>query len=150
MAYFADDYQTLVIRREGNGNQVWIKGLKATFSYFGWDRLYDPWESGRPGPDGQTRVAYYGRSCGSGRSGGQRIRICRGLRQQGHPKGLTNCFRIHSHISNRDLAELAHFAGPEVGWMEAKCGRRLLWDEWEQYYQGQTLPFHRGRPRRVA
>ena len=150
MAYFADEFATLTVRREGNGNQVWIKGLKTTLSFYGWDQIYDPWRSGHPSGDGRYYISRYGARSPLGRSGGQRIRICRALRQQGHPKGLTNAFRIHSHISNRDLAELVHFAGPQVGWMESKCGRRLFYEEWEAYYQGLTLPFHRSPRKKVA
>ena len=143
-------FKVLVVRRETDGNQVWIKGRKETFAFFGWDLIYDEWAPRvHTAPDG-SRFSYYGARTPRGGAGGQRLRISRAISKNGHPRGLVNCFRIHSHISNRDLAELAHFAGPQVAWMESKCGRRLDWEEWEAYYQGQTLPFHQPRFQKVA
>lgn len=144
------DYSVLTVRREGDGNQIWIKGPTATLEFYGWTKIYEPWQVKLHDDGHGNKFAYYGRKPVTGRSGGQRLRICRSIRRGGHPARLTNCFRIHSHITNRDLAEMAHFAGPQVGWMESKCGRRLYWDEWEAYYQGQTLPFHQGPRRRLA
>lgn len=145
----SDPYQVLTIRRQNGGRQIWIKGLRTTFAFFGWDQVYDEWEPNwHLGPNG-TRFYYYGARTPRGNAGGQRLRICRSMSKDGHPRGLTNCFRIHSKASNMDLAELAHFAGPQVAWMESKCGKRVEWEDWEAYYQGKARPFHGARFRNV-
>ena len=138
MVYRNDEYSALRIKKDSGGNDVWIKGLRSTFAFYGWDQHYDEMRPDVPTPSGAYCIGSFTKGAAMGRRGGRRIRICRGLRQQGNPAGLTNCFRIHSHITNADLAELAHFAGPQVGWMESKFGARIPWELWEDLYQGRV------------
>ena len=53
----------------------------------------------------------------------------------GFPAGKTNCFRVHSHCTNRDLAELAHFTKGEWHWMEGLFGQRRTKAHWLEMYE---------------
>lgn len=129
------EFLTLVLKTEGNGNQVWIKGVKETLEYYGWDKHYDVWlpKGLREG----RRVSFsnrFGRKFGS--YGGQSLRVSRSASKQGHEAGKTNVIRIHSHVTNKDLAELVALAAHPISWMENKVYRRVPHDEWMAIYLG--------------
>lgn len=130
-----------------------MRAPKATIEHFGWDEAFDVL-----GPDGvEIEGRRYMRSKGGSTrkflNAGTPIRLC--SKPLGSRWVRTQVFtlRISSHVTNRDLAELVHFARKPVGWMEARDGRRLSWDEWEGYYQGTSNPFapwHRSKAGRDA
>ena len=129
------EFLTLVLKTEGNGNQVWIKGQKQTLEFYGWDRHYDPWlPKGIREGRGRSQFNRRGRRFGS--YGGQALRVCRSATTTGHPAGMTNVIRIHSHVTNKDLAELVALSAQPIAWMEDKRYHRIGYDQWMAVYLG--------------
>ena len=129
------EFLTLVVRTQSDGNQIWIKGLKQTFEYFGWDKHYDEWQS--KGEREGGRVYFSSRTRPNfGSYGGQPLRVSRSDTTTGHEAGKTNLIRIHSKVTNRDLAELVALAAKPISWMESKNYKRVKRAEWMALHVG--------------
>ena len=131
--YTAQEFCTLAVRRISRGNWVKLMCLRPTADFYGWSSVFPDWIDAqftdypgniRPMPIG---VGYRGYR-------GMRLRICRHkTKRQGHPAGLTNCFRVTNNASNMDLYAIAQAVGIDYGWMEAKNGYRRPKAEWDSF-----------------
>ena len=130
-----DDYSSLVLRRNQNETAIWLKCLKTTADFYGWTDNFEPLSlKVTSESDGYEFGKDPGRK-GDGSSGGNRLYICRDKNMSGFPVGKTNCFRVHSHCSNRDLAELAFFTRGQWEWMQGLFGQRRSKARWLEMYE---------------
>ena len=129
--YASSDFACLAIRRISKNNWVKLMCLRATADCYGWSRVFPDFieaqQFERPGylVNPYLRKNYRGYR-------GHRLRICRhDTRKQGHPAGLTNCFRVSLNCSTLDMYAIAQAVGIDYGWMENKNGYRRSRNEWE-------------------
>ena len=104
--------------------------LKPTADFYGWAAVFpDIIDAQRVDYPGNIRPMV-GRPRYRGHLG-KRLRICRHkTRTQGHPAGLTNCFRVTNNASNLDLYAIAQAVSIDFGWMEDKSFRRVSKEKW--------------------
>ena len=131
--YRTDQFCALAIRRISRGNWVKIMCLKPTADFYGWSAVF-------PEIIDAQSVDYPGNirpmPIGNGYRGyrGKRLRICRSkTRTQGHPAGLTNCFRVSNNASNMDLYAIAQAVSIDFGWMENKNHQRVKKEHWDSF-----------------
>ena len=128
-------YSALVLRRNAKGTAIWLRCLTETAEFYGWTDTFEPLTLK---VQSESNGYAFGRDpgrVGSANTGGKRLFICRNRSTQGFPKGETNAFRVHSHCSNRDLAELAHFTKGKWEWMEGLFGQRRTKAHWLEMYE---------------
>ena len=129
--YRNDQYVQLALRQTPRGDWVRMILLKVTADFYGWTEVFPTWDRARAvaNPGGTRRPAYTVRPR---RYKGVRHYICRDLnRTQGFPAGLTNCFRVTTNCTARDLVAIAQSVQIPYGWMTAKFGERrkkACWD----------------------
>ena len=131
--YRTNEFCTLAIRRIARGNWVKLMCLKPTADFYGWSAVF-------PDIIDAQSVDYPGNirpwPIGAGYRGyrGKRLRICRSkTRTQGHPAGLTNCFRVSNNASNMDLYAIAQAVSVDFGWMENKSLQRIRKEHWDSF-----------------
>lgn len=107
--------------------------LKPTADFYGWSAVFpdiiDAQSMDYPGNIRPMPI-------GAGYRGyrGIRLRICRSkTTTQGHPAGLTNCFRVSNNASNLDLYAIAQAVSVDYGWMESKSFARVKKEKWDSF-----------------
>jgi len=116
----------------GYGKRCSLSVMRETAEFFGWDEAF-PLFLPLAADQGQgSYQLHWGKNYERfpGRLGGQRLRICRVKRKQGHPAGMTHCFRIQGNVTNRMLQRMAVIAGDKFEWMEKKNGARVDREDW--------------------
>lgn len=127
-------YCSLNIRTTPKGECIWIRCLRTTAEKFGWLSAFEEQEIGLArmlDPEQPRRRQLMRHRIDIG---GHGIRICTGGGKKGHPAGSTFRLRCHSRVTNRDLAELAHFTAGEWEWLETMNRDRLTRLEWDAVY----------------
>lgn len=127
-------YCSLNIRTTDRGECVWVRCLRTTAERFDWLSAFDEQDlftiRGLDPDAPRRRMARRSRID----IGGHGIRICTGGGKTGHPAGNTFRLRCHSRLTNKDLAELAHFTAGDWEWMESMNRDRLTRLEWDAVY----------------
>lgn len=133
--YLKDEYFRLHLGWTKDESPIWISTLRATADHFGWTtaKRYEY----KPRPS-EARLGGFNLKVCTYRTflpiGGTRLRICRSPSRAGFPKGLTHSIRVSEHVTNFDLAELAHLTQGNWHWMSDRVGRRLSRDVWLHRY----------------
>lgn len=137
--YRKGDHKYLHLGFTSDETRIWICTLRDTAEHFGWADLpiYKAEPPPSAGPGGWPKVMTCPRRW-SPAIGGTRIRICRTKSRMGYPRRMTHSLRISTHVTNRDLAELAFHANPDWHWMEGRRGIRRTRDEWLDLYYAQA------------
>ncbi len=130
----SERFVSLVLRTASNDEDIWIRCLRETAELYGWSEVFEEQIPGRGRqlrPDG-TRPIYP--SMARRPIGGKGIRISRSPDKSKLVAGKTNRLRLHSRVTNRDLAELAHFTKGEWYWLETAKNKRVPREEWARIY----------------
>lgn len=126
----AELWTRLAVRRLAKDRFVSLLVLKTTADFYGWSEFFPTVVDARllESPDGGLVLNRYA----NGRTRGRysTVRICRGTSKQGHPRELTNQFRLSKNATMKDYAEVAKGVSREFGWMEDHACRRRSQDEW--------------------
>lgn len=129
------DILQLVLREDKNGRRSSVFAWRATCDFYGWSRNFDEWAPKTIGFDGGYELAYFEEGPIRGRTnGGYGLRICRSPNKGGHPRGLTNRFKVSNSCGMFELAKLAYFTDVNWYWMEAPDGSRLTRQRWRDIY----------------
>ena len=129
--YQKEEFIKLGIRAKPGGRYVWLNALKATASYYGWDRVFPTLLELKQQTTGSQYLTDPGRRVGNYKPG-YSVVICRGKSTAGWPKGLTNRFTVSANASMKDLALIAQSTQVDWEWMTGHFGerkRRSWWDE---------------------
>ena len=129
--YKAEDFIRLGIRATPSGNYIWLKALKATAAFYGWDQVFPTLMELKEQTTGTTWQYDVGRR-GNKTSGGITYTICRAKTTQGTPKGLTNNFAMSSNAATKDLARVAKATQVDWHWMTTRYGERVPRRTWEE------------------
>lgn len=124
------DYIRLGFGSDPEEPTKWINCMRTTADFYGWTAVCPRWH----GINTQKGERYVMRDTSGGRGnaarGGRRLRICRSASREGWPRGATNCFRVSTRATKKDLAWLAAHTTQPFAWMQAPSGRRLTEPEW--------------------
>lgn len=123
------DYIQLVIRTTPGGRMVWLKCLKETAAFYGWDKAFPTINQAREAASIGGLFSDPGRR-GWKNGGGEQHRICRSPLRAGLPAGQTNAFRVSLSASNNDLRAIARATTAEWHWMSCKNGGRKTREQW--------------------
>ena len=120
----------LAVRRLAKGRYVKLICLKDTADFYGWSEFFPTVTEARE-LEAEGSGLIFNR-CANGRTRARysTVRICRGMSKQGHPKELTNQFRLSKNATMKDYAEVAKGVSRDFGWMEDHACRRRPKDEW--------------------
>lgn len=134
--YTKRDYCRLYVGWTKDESPIWIETLRTTAEHYGWafakryefkqrpSYLANGWDRYHR----ETYRSFFPR-------GGTRLRICRSPSTAGFPAGLTNTVRVSEHVTNFDIAELAHLAQGNWYWLSDRTGRRISRERWLERYQ---------------
>lgn len=126
----AELWTRLAVRRLAKNRFVSLLVLKTTADFYGWSEFFPTVTEARElEADGSGLVF---NRCANGRTRGRysTLRISRSSDKQGHPRALTNQFRVSKNATMKDLAEIAKGVSQDFGWMEDKSCRRRTKEEW--------------------
>ena len=126
----AELWTRLAVRRIAKNRFVSLLVLKTTAEFYGWSEFFPTVTEARE-LEAEGSGLIFNR-CANGRTRGRysTVRICRGMSKQGHPKELTNQFRLSKNATMKDYAEVAKGVSRDFGWMEDHACRRRSKDEW--------------------
>lgn len=134
-----DEHVSLVIRELGQNRLVWVRAMQATIDFMGWGRKFDTelQHKAARSPDGLVQLTKKGHNS---IIPGKRMIIYRG--RDRHRPGPQNRhgFRIASHATLLDVAELAHFTTCDWHWMSSPNGELRSREEWDAIYQAGGKP----------
>lgn len=133
--YRISEYKRLHVGWTLDESPIWICTLRATADHFGWSSAQRYQYVARPS-QGYPGFPRYIVDIPHRQwvIGGQRLRICRSPFTGGFPKGLTHSFRVSEHVTNFDIAELAHLTQGDWHWMTDRIGRRISRERWLERY----------------
>lgn len=135
MSWSDRDYVKLELFRPPGGDSRWLIALRTTADYYGWTEYFPVWSPPVVGTaGGYTLVSDPGRRGRMHKQPAHRLRICRSESRKGHPRGMTNAFKVSRSCTLFELAELAHSTNIEWHWMESFKGQRLSRGHWEDMY----------------
>ena len=120
----------LGLRAISGDRYVWLRCLKATAAFYGWDKKFPTLIALKQQTTGSRFIPDPGRR-GWKNSGGVSHVICRSPSTQGSPAGLTNAFAVSGNATTKDLALIAKSTQVDWYWMTAKYGERRSREEWE-------------------
>ena len=125
----------LILRSYPKGDyaKIWVKYETAEF--FGWLDEFESYPEmvKREIAEGKRTTVRLRRKT-SRRITGKECRIGRGQVMRRNEGGLTHAFRLGRLVTNRQLAELAHFTKGEWYWMEDVGGIRRTREQWLDLY----------------
>jgi hypothetical protein len=129
-----DEHVSLVIRELGQYRLIWVRAMKATIDFMGWGREFNTeiqHKSARSA-DGLVQLTKKGHNS---LVHGKKMVIYRGRNR--HRPGPQNRhgFRIATHATLLDVAELAHFTTCDWHWMSSPNGVLRSREEWDAIYQ---------------
>ena len=131
MSNRAADFEKFGIRVTRDKRYVWMRCLKATAAFYGWDKAFPRLVDLKKQTTGSRFLHDTGRR-GLYAPGGVQHVICRSPIKQGSPRGLTNAFVVSSNATNQDLALIAKSTQVDWHWMTGKFGERLDRGWWEE------------------
>ena len=129
--YKNEEFQKYGLRVTKDRRYVWMRCLKATAAYYGWDKAFPTLIDLKTQTTGSRFLHDMGRKGGGAQGGIQHV-ICRSPVKQGSPKGMTNAFTVSSNATTQDLALIAQSTQVDWEWMTGKFGERLDRGWWEQ------------------
>lgn len=129
--YKNEDFIRLGIRVASGNRYIWLKALKSTAAFYGWDQMFPTLMELKEQTTGSRWMTDPGRR-GWKTGGGVRYTICRSSSKQGSPKGLTNDFAMSGQASIRDLARVAKATQVDWHWMTNREGLRISRGTWEK------------------
>jgi hypothetical protein len=124
------NWTKLAVRRLAKNRYVTLLVLKTTADFYGWSEFFPTVADARFTEAGETGLVLDRSQGGRTRGRYATVRICRGTSKQGHPKELTNQFRLSRNATMKDYAEVAKGVSRDFGWMEDHACRRRSKDEW--------------------
>lgn len=130
MPYPASAYVKLLIQRNAQGGDAWLKCLRETAEFYGWLDAYPLWTPPVFGYASDGRELCIHSNAVGGHRGGKRLMICRSGTKHSTPRGQTNVFRVSSRVTKDQLVELAGLTKVPFAWMQDKAFRRLSYDDW--------------------
>ncbi len=126
---------SLVLRTAPNNEDIWIRCLRETAELYGWTDIYEEQVLGktrRLNDEGRPLIQVTRKRQDIGGIG---IRISRHEDKSKLRAGFVNRLRLHSRVTNRDLAELAHFTKADWHWLESKSFKRVTREESAEIYE---------------
>lgn len=129
--YKDDDFTTLGLRVTKSGRFIWLRALKETAAFYGWDKAFPTLIKLKQETTGGGAIMDPGRRVGTFK-GGRRHLICRDKSTAGWSKGLTNAFCVSGDATTRDLMAIAKATEVDWEWMTAKFGERRPKWRWMQ------------------
>lgn len=129
--YRTDEFEWYTLRVLPNGRIIWLRCLKETAKFYGWDKAFPTVIATKNEASGGMGFRDPGRR-GLKTSAGKLHYICRSPKTQGTPKGMTNRFGVSSNATTQDLALIAEKTQVDWYWMTAKYGERRSREKWLQ------------------
>ncbi len=121
--YKNEDFTQLVVRRRPGGRYVWLKCLKATAAFYGWDKAFPTVLEAKSDDSPDGYIPSPSRK-GWNSGGGVEHRISRSPSTTGWPAGKTNSFRLSRDANFKDLAEVAKATEGDWEWITCRHGGR--------------------------
>ena len=129
-----DEHVSLVIRGLSRKRCVWVRAMQATVNFMGWGKEFESemLYKAANSYDGLVQLSKKGHNS---KLHGRAMQIYR--RRDRHRPGPQNRhgFRIATHATLLDVAELAHFTTCDWYWMTSPNGELRSREEWDAIYQ---------------
>jgi hypothetical protein len=129
-----DEHISLVIREMSRNRFVWVRAMQATVNFMGWNKEFqsEMVHKAANSHDGLVQLSKKGHNS---RLFGKPMQIYRGRNR--HRPGPQNRhgFRIATHATLLDVAELAHFTTCDWYWMTSPDGVVRSREQWDAIYQ---------------
>jgi hypothetical protein len=129
-----DEHVSLVIRELPSKRLVWVRAYQATCDFMGWSAEFATEVEHKAAKSFDGRVQFSKKSY-SNKIAGKRLQIYR--RRDRHRPGPQNRhgFRVCTHATLLDIAELAHFTTCDWYWLSGPDGKVRSREQWDAIYQ---------------
>lgn len=139
VVYKTDDFQQRCLRVTDSGRYVWMRSLKATEEFYGWNNQFPTLLEAKLKDSLTGYIKDPGRRTGN-YQGGRTLYISRSPVMRGFPKNLTNAFRVSLSATQLDLVAIAQSTQVNWEWMTDLRGRRRPRSWWLQFSLPATSP----------